>query len=139
MRPPGKADERRWRLLFRQALHLLELGLRLLLTAQGAPQPAQTVMSIRLGRVDPDRLAKMVGSLFGIVPCGQKNPKIQVRKPEGLIQSQRAPKVRLRSLCTVRMHFRVAQIGQGLRVLRLTAVSSASNSRQASSYLRCFQ
>src|ERR1035438_956437 len=61
----------------------------------------------------------MSGCLFRLVPRGEKDTKIQVCESAVRIQCQRTPKVRFSLLFPVRMHFRVAQVSQGLRVLRL--------------------
>src|SRR5579871_5326021 len=79
--PPGKPDEwRRW-FLGRQLFHLFELLLRLPLVSYRTPQPAQTVMRIRLGGIDPDGLAQTAGGFAGFVSGGQKDTKIQLSKP----------------------------------------------------------
>src|ERR1035437_7106526 len=92
--PPGKPEER-WRGFLRgQLLHLVELVLRVVLAPQGTPQTAQAVVRIGLGRVQPDRLAELADGLVGIVLCGEKDAKVEVREPHFRIQCQRASKGR---------------------------------------------
>src|ERR1039457_7289172 len=62
----------------------------------------------------------MLGCLVCVVPPGEKDTKIQMCEPDVRIQCQRTSQMRLSRLLQVFMHFRVAQVRQNLRVLRLT-------------------
>jgi hypothetical protein len=76
-------------------------------------------MRVWLRRIDADRLTKMTFGSGGIVPAGQKHAEIQMREPKIRIQLQRPPQMFLGFFFVSRMHFCVAQICQGLRVLGL--------------------
>ena len=103
------------------------------IAAQRTPQPAQPVMRVRLGRVDPDRLAKMAGRLAGIVLCGEKDTEIQMCEPDVRIQGQRASKVRLGRLFPIQCAFPRRRGRPRLARAAADLASSASNSRRASS------
>src|SRR5436305_14575158 len=116
--PSGETDERRG-FFRRQFLYLLEFGSSLMFAAERTQQPAQTVMSVRLGSIDADRVLKMTDGLVRIVACREEDAQVQVCESRVRIDQQRAPKVRFRRLVPIGTHFRVTEIGQGLRMLRL--------------------
>ena len=104
---------------FAKLLHLGELGIGFLFAARRTQQPAKTVMCVWLRRIDADRLPKMTLGSSGVVPACQQDAEIQMREPDIRIQLQRPPQMFRGFFFVSRMHFCVAQICQGLRVLRL--------------------
>src|SRR5437763_12755578 len=79
--PPGKLDERSRSFICRHFLYLVEFGLRLLFPALRTPKSGQAVMRVRLGRVEPNRFAKVPGCLVRLVPAGENDPEVQMGEP----------------------------------------------------------
>lgn len=110
MRPVRQFDERLGMRLRGQVFYLRELGFGLLITPQGTQEPAQTVVAVRLGRVNSNRLAEMSDRPGGIAPISEDNAEIEMRQTVVLIQNQRLPQVRFGGFSRAQMHLGVTQI-----------------------------
>src|SRR5215831_20365268 len=76
-------------------------------------------MGVWQGWVEADRLAKTERRAVGVVPRGGQDAEIQVREPEAPVQLQSTLQVRLRRRLSIQMQFRIAHVGQCLRMLWL--------------------
>jgi len=98
--PPWHREEPRLRLLFPQLFHLGEFGFRILFAAERKEESAQTVVGIRLRRIQADRLAEVPLRCRGIARRGQHDTKVQVREPQPRVQLLGLPQV-IRGLLVV--------------------------------------
>jgi hypothetical protein len=76
-----------------QIFHFGEFGFRFRIAVERAQKPAQAVMSIRFGWVDPNCFAPVFDGTGGITFVSEQDAQIEMRKADVFVQNQGLPHV----------------------------------------------